>query len=108
MTFQELESRLLSLSPTDKLRAIQVLAQNLGSTLSGIKKTPGVCGGEACIRNMRIPVWVLIQARQLGIREVELLQDYPNLTADDLANAWAYADSHKEEISQAILENDAA
>ncbi len=108
MTFQELESRLLSLSPTDKVRAIQVLTQNLGGTWVGIQKTPGVCGGDACIREMRIPVWVLVQARQLGISEIELLQDYPDLTADDLANAWAYAASHKEEIDQAILENDAA
>ncbi|NEO64576.1 MAG: DUF433 domain-containing protein, partial [Moorea sp. SIO4G2] len=33
---------------------------------TGIEKTPGVCGGDARIANTRIPVWVLVQARNLG------------------------------------------
>jgi uncharacterized protein (DUF433 family) len=108
MTLQELEFQLLSLSPADKVRAIKMLAQNLGDTWVGIKKTPDVCGGDACIKNTRIPVWVLVQARDLGVSEIELLQDYPILSADDLANAWAYATAHQEEIDQAIYENNRA
>ena len=32
----------------------------------GIEKTPGVCGGDPCIRQTRIPVWLLEQLRRLG------------------------------------------
>lgn len=56
----------------------------------GITKTPGVCGGEACIAETRIAIWLLVEAQQLGISEAQLLQDYPHITAADLVNAWAY------------------
>jgi uncharacterized protein (DUF433 family) len=26
--------------------------------MTGIERTPGVCGGDACIAGTRIPVWV--------------------------------------------------
>ncbi|MGL4375663.1 MAG: DUF433 domain-containing protein, partial [Microcoleaceae cyanobacterium] len=66
----------------------------------------GVCGGEACIENTRIPVWVLVNARNLGISETQLLYDYPTLSAADLANAWVYAEANPEEIATAIRENE--
>src|SRR5437870_4542097 len=31
-----------------------------------IKKTPDVCGGEACIGNRRIMVWLVVAYRELG------------------------------------------
>ena len=69
-------------------------------TLSkGITKTPGVCGGDACIAQTRIPVWLLVEYRRLGISEAQLLEDYPHLSAADLVNAWAYADAHPAEIA---------
>ena len=72
----------------------------------GIDKTLGVCGGDACIRHTRIPVWALVQLRQLGTDEADLLQTYPTLTADDLVNAWSYYQSHTEEIEQQIADNE--
>ncbi len=71
----------------------------------GITKTPGVCDGEACIAGTRIAVWLLVEARRLGITEAQLLQDYPHISAADLANAWIYADAYPEEIEAAILAN---
>jgi uncharacterized protein (DUF433 family) len=53
-------------------------------------------------------VWGLEQARRLGTSEAELLQCYPTLRAEDLANAWAYVRSHQEEIDQQIRENEEA
>lgn len=108
MTFHELESQLLSLSPTDKVRVIQVLAQSLEERWQGIERTENVCGGDARIARTRIPVWLLVQARNLGISESELLQDYPTLSANDLSNAWVYAASHEAEIDAAIRKNDEA
>ena len=74
----------------------------------GIDKTPGVCGGDACVRHTRIPVWALVQLGQLGTDEADLLRTYPTLTAEDLVNAWSYYQSHTEEIEQQIADNESA
>ena len=72
-----------------------------------ITKTPDICGGDACIRGHRIPVWVLVNYRRLGGSDAELVRDYPSLTPADLEAAWDYAVAHTEEIDQAIQENEA-
>ena len=36
-----------------------------------IQHTPGVCGGNACIRNTRIPVWTLVSLRSQGATDSE-------------------------------------
>ncbi|MBD1926996.1 DUF433 domain-containing protein [Trichocoleus sp. FACHB-90] len=105
MTLKELEKQLLSLTPAEKAQAIQLLAESLSNTWKGIEKTPGVCGGDACIAKTRIPVWVLVNARGLGISEAQLLYDYP-ISAADLANAWAYAKAYPQEIEIAIRMNE--
>jgi uncharacterized protein (DUF433 family) len=73
-----------------------------------IQKTPGVCGGAACIRNTRITVWGLVERRQLGASDEQLLDQVQGLTRDDVNLAWEYAAAHPEEIEQAIRENEAA
>ncbi|MEB3340575.1 DUF433 domain-containing protein [Okeania sp.] len=108
MKLKDLEPQLLALTPAEKLQAIQLLAQSLANIYSGIEKTPGVCGGDACIAGTRIPVWVLVNARRLGMSESELLQDYPTLRVTDIANAWVYAEANAEEIERAIQENEEA
>ena len=70
-----------------------------------IQHTPGVCGGEACVRSTRIAVWMLESARRAGVSDSGLLQDYPSLDARDLAAAWSYAEAHSEEINRAIQAN---
>jgi uncharacterized protein (DUF433 family) len=105
MTRQNIKHQLLTLSLADKAEMIQSLTRNLSTSGKGILKTPGVCGGEACIARTRIAVWLLVEARQLGIDEAQLLQDYPHLTAADLVNAWAYADAYPSEIEKAIRAN---
>ena len=92
----------------EEAETIRGRSQNANNQWLGIEKTPDVCGGDARIANTRIPVWVLVQARHLGSSEIDLLQNYPTLSANHLANAWAYADSHTEEINQTIRENDEA
>ncbi len=82
--------------------------KNLSGSCHGIETIPGVSGGEPCIARTRIPVWLLEQGRRLGTSEAELLSAYPNLRAEDLANAWAYVRSHKEEIDRDIWVNEAA
>ncbi|BAY92933.1 MULTISPECIES: DUF433 domain-containing protein [unclassified Tolypothrix] len=108
MKLKELEQQLLALSAGEKVQAIQLLAQSLGSNWLGIEKTPRVCGGEARIAKTRIPVWVLVEARHLGYSDADLLSSYPTITATDLANAWAYAETHSDEIDLAIERNEVA
>jgi uncharacterized protein (DUF433 family) len=73
-----------------------------------VEKTPGVCGGEARIAGTRIPVWQLVEARDLGAPEFQLLIDFPRLSAQNLVDAWAYAKEHAEEIAEAIHDNEVA
>jgi uncharacterized protein (DUF433 family) len=86
----------------------QMLTKSLNMSRKGITKTPGVCGGKACIAGTRIAVWLLVEAQQMGISEAQLLQDYPHITAADLVNAWSYADAYPEEIAAAIRVNNEA
>ena len=75
---------------------------------SWIQKTPNVCGGDACIRRTRITVNGLVRYRQLGCTDLEILGMIQGLTEDDLAAAWDYYANHREEIEQAIRENEEA
>jgi len=108
MTLEQLQAQLLSLSPAEKAQAIQLLVASLSDTWMGIEKTPGVMGGDACIRQTRIPVWLLVSLRRQGATEANLLEDYPSLTANDLANAWLYAQVHADELQAAIQRQEAA
>ena len=74
----------------------------------GVDSRPDVCGGDACVVRTRIPVWLLAQARRLGLSEQALLAAYPSLRAEDLVNAWRYARAHTAEIDGQIRENEAA
>ena len=71
-----------------------------------IKKTPRVCGGHACVRRTRIPVWTLVSLRQQGATEQELLNNYPGLTLEDLTAVWGYYYNHKSEIDLVVAEMD--
>jgi uncharacterized protein (DUF433 family) len=89
MTLKELEKQLLALTTVEKAQAIQILVQSLTNTWLLIEKTPGVCGGDACIANTRIPVWSLVNDRYLGMSDAQILKTFPHLNAFDLVNAWA-------------------
>jgi uncharacterized protein (DUF433 family) len=100
------ETEVSKMSRSEKVELLQWLVRDLSDEFEGIEKTEGVCGGAACIRQTRIPVWVLENARRQGVSEADLLRDYPGLTAQDLANAWNYIRSHQEEIDTQIKENE--
>lgn len=105
MTLKELETQLQALTPGERADAIQILTQTLSSRSQGITKTSGVMGGDACIANTRLPVWLFVSLRQQGATDAELLEAHPHLAAADLVNVWAYADAHPEEIATAMQED---
>jgi uncharacterized protein (DUF433 family) len=105
---QEAKKLLSAMTRAEKAQLLQWVVRDLGDAFPGVESNPGVCGGEPCIVRTRIPVWLLEQARRLGTSEADLLRAYPSLRAEDLANAWAYVRSHREEIDRQIEENEAA
>ena len=59
--------------------------------LERITRVPGVMGGKACIRGMRVTVGMIV--RQIGVGHTieELLNDYPYLEREDVLQAILYA-----------------
>jgi uncharacterized protein (DUF433 family) len=89
-------------------RLLPASAQNASRSTRypGIVRTPGVCGGSARFIRTRVPVWSVVRLQQLGASDIDLLKSYPGLRAVDLAEAWAFADDHREEIEKDIRENE--
>lgn len=108
MTVLEIESHLDQLNRAEKAHLAQRLLSDIANFWPGIEKTPGVVGGDARVVRTRIPVWSLENYRRLGWSEAQILDNFPTLRAADLVNVWAYVDSHKDEIEQAITENEEA
>ena len=70
-----------------------------------INKTPGVCGGVACIESTRLAVWIFIAYKQAGMTDKELLEAFPTLTTKNLADILHYYSHNKHEIDQEITDN---
>ena len=107
MITQDLKQQILSLSPAEQDEIVRLI-QSRSKAWTGIKKTPGVVGGDACIGNMRIPVWSLVEYRKMGASDRRIIEAYPQLTETDLANAWAYAEAFPDEIAKSIAANEEA
>ena len=52
---------------------------------------PHIMGGRACIRDMRIPVSVIVSQIAHGASTEEVLQEYPDLEQADVEQAIQYA-----------------
>ena len=73
---QEAGALLPKMSPSDKAQLLQWVISDLTNVFPGIEKTPGICGGDACVVKTRIPVWSLVNARKLGMSEKEILYNH--------------------------------
>jgi uncharacterized protein (DUF433 family) len=72
---------------------------------SWVQKTPGVCGGDACIRDTRITVHGLVEWRHLGLTDAQILDAIAGLTQADLDAAWDYYARHRDEVDQVIRDD---
>lgn len=108
MTLQELEAQILALNPTEKAEVLQILTRELSNGSRRIVKTPGVIGGDACLDRTRLPVWLFVSLRRQGSTDAELFNSYPQLTATDLVNVWAYAEAYPDEIEAALVQQERA
>ena len=72
-----------------------------------ITKTPGICGGKACIAGHRVRVMdIVIGHEDLGLSADELVSAYPNLTLSDIHAALTYYFDNVDEIRNDIRRND--
>ena len=56
-----------------------------------ITQEPGVMGGKACIRGMRVTVGMIVGQIGAGRGIDDLLSDYPYLEREDILQALRYA-----------------
>lgn len=59
--------------------------------LNRITINPAQCGGRPCIRGMRIRVMDILDMLSGGMSQAEILADFDELEAEDIAAALAYA-----------------
>ncbi len=104
-TFQDIRDAVMLLPKPDKASLLALVAMDAVDAHPGIDFQPNVCGGSARIIRTRLPVWLLEALRRDGRTDAELLADYPSLTAEDLANAWNYTRTHREEMDREIAAN---
>jgi uncharacterized protein (DUF433 family) len=81
---------------------------NTTTVQSWIEHAPEVCGGDARIRSTRYTVHGLLEWKRLGLTDELILDHHPDLTPDDLKVAWWYYENHKDEIEQALREEEEA
>lgn len=73
--------------------------------LDRISIDPGVCFGKPCIRGTRIWVSLILDNLAAGLSEAELLEEYPQLTPEDIRAAIAYgAEMARERFVEIPLE----
>ena len=75
---------------------------NQGHFLNRITFNPNQCGGRPCIRGMRIRVTDVLEMLAAGTSEVEILQDYPYLAAEDIRACLEYAAA---QVNHAVVAN---
>ena len=52
---------------------------------------PGKRGGKPCIRGLRITVYDVLEYLASGMTEAQVLEDFPDLTRDDIRACLAFA-----------------
>lgn len=52
---------------------------------------PDKRGGKPCIRGLRITVYDVLDYLASGMSEAEILEDFPDLTIDDIRASLAFA-----------------
>ncbi len=71
----------------------------MNTLLDRINIDPNICFGKPCIKGTRIWVSLILDYLASGMSEQEIIEDYPQLTHDDVMAAIAYgAEAARERI----------
>lgn len=66
---------------------------------------PGKRSGKPCIRGMRITVYDILEYLAGGMTEAEILEDFSELTAEDIKACLAFAADREKKLFVASLWN---
>jgi uncharacterized protein (DUF433 family) len=73
-----------------------------------ITKTPGICGGKACIKGHRVRVMDIVVWHELrGYSAEEIIAMFSGITFSDVYAALSYYFDNRQEIETDFLENEA-
>jgi uncharacterized protein (DUF433 family) len=59
--------------------------------LSRITVDPLVCGGQPCVRGLRLPVALVLKYLAAGKTSVEVIDEFPELEVEDIGECLRYA-----------------
>lgn len=59
---------------------------------------PGKRGGRPCIRGLRITVYDVLSMLSSGMSHAEILEDFPELTHEDILSVLAYAADREHQV----------
>lgn len=77
---------------------IQAFISDIFSEI-GVSRNPDICDGATCVINTQIPIWVLVETRDvIGFDDEDILLQFPSLSATDLAKAWEYASEFARDV----------
>ena len=63
----------------------------MSDLLTRITLDPAICHGKPTLRGLRYPVESVLEWLSAGMTTEQILEDYPDLEADDIFAALAYA-----------------
>ncbi len=61
---------------------------------------PGKRGGKPCIRSMRITVYDVLDMLAQGMSQIEIIEDFPELEAEDITACLMYAADREHKLIQ--------
>jgi uncharacterized protein (DUF433 family) len=64
---------------------------------------PGKRGGKACIRGLRITVYEVLEYLASGMSPEEIVEDFPDLTIDDIRACLAFAANRERQLFSVSL-----
>lgn len=64
---------------------------------------PGKRGGKPCIRGMRLTVSDVLEYLASGMTEEEIINDFPELTKEDIHACLAFAADREKKLSVAYI-----
>ncbi len=59
--------------------------------LDRVSVDPNICGGKPCVRGTRIYIAIILDSLAEGLTPEQVIEQYPQLTLDDIHAALAYA-----------------
>jgi len=67
-----------------------------------IEVKPGVRSGKPCIKGTRITVYDVLEYLAGGMRDTDIVADFPDLTLDDIRACLVFAASRERRLASSV------